>query len=263
MFNMFPYVNLHKVNLDWIIKTVKEAVDTVQHSVRQIEAALDEVNGLTGRVEALEATAQQLSTGVEDLDERVNGAFRRIGTMETNIEDLDARVNGAFRRIGTMESNIETLEGSVAGKALMPIIVNLSATGFPAQIPTSDQDQVRAALAALQAGTGAAQARIAQQVDQDLPATFTIMLSYTGDDILTGILSQAIYNGTSQEYLARLTTVSINTGSMTWEMASHDVAPGLDHVLRYDLQTLTPEAQRQARVNISAAYSGDGSAGSV
>lgn len=250
MFNMFPYVNLHKINLDWIINTVNEAVNTIQHSVRQIEAALDSVNGLTGRVEALETATEQLQESNSALQDRVSHAETRITSLQSELRQQGSTLD-------TMSSTVSALSTAVAGKAQLPIIINLSADAFPAQIPAADQAQVRAALTALNTGTGAAQAHIEQQVDQDLPAAFNVRLSYAGNGILTGILSQTIYDGTAQEYLSRITTVSINSIAMTWEMGSQTVKPGMEYMLRYNLQALTPEAKRQARANISAAYAED------
>lgn len=250
MFNMFPYVNLHKINLDWIINTVTEAVNTIQHSVRQIEAALDSVNGLTGRVDNLEESVQQLQEANTSLEERVSHSETRITSLQSELRQQGSTLD-------SLGSNVTALSTAVAGKAQLPIIINLSADAFPAQIPNDTQTRVRAALAALQSGTGAAQVHIEQQADQTLPATFNLRLSYAGDGVLTGILSQTIYDGTAQEYLSRITTVSINSIAMTWEMGSQTVKPGMDYMLRYNLQTLTPEAKRQARANISAAYTED------
>ena len=192
MFNFFPFTNFHALNADWLIKKVQETTDTI-------------------------------NTSIEDLEERVNALYRRLQTIGTDIdginstiESMDERINALFRRLGTLATALDN-------KAALPIIINLSADGFPAQVPADAQTQVQAALSALQTGTGAAQVHIEQQVDPVLPAVFNLQLDYAGDGILTGIMSKTVFNGTTQEYGMRITAVSINTNTMMWEMGSQDL----------------------------------------
>lgn len=251
MFPNFPWTNFHRLNADWILQTVQNAVDTVTRAVERIESALSTVDGLTRRVTNLETATRQLQEDTSALQDRLTHSETQITTLQANLRQQGSALD-------SMSSTVSALSTAVADKAQMPVIINLSAAdAFPAHIPAADQAQVRAALTALNTGTGAAQAHIEQQADRDLPAAFNIRLSYAGDGILTGILSQTIYDGNAYEYLSRITTVSVNSSAMTWEMGSQTVKPGMEYMLRYNLQTLTPEAKRQARANISAAYTED------
>lgn len=109
MFDMFPYVNLHKINLDWIITTVQRAVITIQHSVRQIDAALDTVSGLTGRVNNLEDSVQQLQEANTSLLDRMSHAETQLTSMQADIRQQGSTLD-------TLGQSVSALSTAVSGK---------------------------------------------------------------------------------------------------------------------------------------------------
>lgn len=113
MFNMFPYVNLHKINLDWIITTVNNAVSTIQHSVRQIEAALDSVNGLTGRVGNLEESVQQLQEANTSLEERVSHSETQITSLQSDLRQQGATLNSMSDDVTALQDRVSHAETQI------------------------------------------------------------------------------------------------------------------------------------------------------
>lgn len=61
MINLFPYTNFHEINLDWILKNMKQLVDEVnklddwvEQNQGQYNDLIDIVNGLQEQIQAIE-----------------------------------------------------------------------------------------------------------------------------------------------------------------------------------------------------------------
>lgn len=80
MFYQYPYSSLYNLNLDWIIKAIKE----IQEIVEPLENVVTSVNGMTGDVEITKAILTQILGNVV---ETFNG---RSGEVELTAEDVNA-----------------------------------------------------------------------------------------------------------------------------------------------------------------------------
>lgn len=85
LFEHFPYVNFHNLNLDWILTKIKDLL-------ARMTAAEETLEDHEDRITTLEST-------VEDLDDRLE-------TVEGKVDDLEGRMDAA-------ESDIDTLQGFV------------------------------------------------------------------------------------------------------------------------------------------------------
>ena len=80
MFYQYPYSSLYNLNLDWIIKAIKE----IQEIVEPLENVVTSVNGMTGDVEITKAILTQI---LGNMVETFNG---RSGEVELTAEDVNA-----------------------------------------------------------------------------------------------------------------------------------------------------------------------------
>lgn len=103
-FNMFPFTNLHSLNLDWVIRTVKYCKEIVDAANTNIQTALS--NAAT----ALEA-AQTALNKATDASYRVNLMNGRVRTLETGQSSLEGRVD-------TLESDQNLIAADMARLAV-------------------------------------------------------------------------------------------------------------------------------------------------
>lgn len=80
MLYQYPYSSLYNLNLDWIIKAIKE----MQEIVAPLDRVVNSVNGLTGDVEITKALLTQI---LGNLVETFNG---RSGEIELTADDVNA-----------------------------------------------------------------------------------------------------------------------------------------------------------------------------
>ena len=79
MLYQYPYSSLYNLNLDWIIKAIKE----IQEIVEPLENVVTSVNGMTGDVEITKAILTQI---LGNMVETFNG---RTGDVELTAEDVN------------------------------------------------------------------------------------------------------------------------------------------------------------------------------
>lgn len=103
-FNMFPFTNLHNLNLDWIIRTVKYCKEIVDAANESIQTAL------TNASTALSA-AQEALTAAQTAYNRSTENMYAIRAVESRVDSLEAEDIA-------IEADMERLAGRVANIAL-------------------------------------------------------------------------------------------------------------------------------------------------
>ena len=110
VFEQFPYTNFHGVNLDWILKMVRE------HETRI--TALESWKVVTdGRLDSLENRMDSAESDISALDSRMD-------TAESDIDALESRVDSAGSDIDALETRMDTAENDIDN--LTPYYVDIS-----------------------------------------------------------------------------------------------------------------------------------------
>lgn len=86
-FNMFPFSNLHNLNMDWILQKIKEALHLTQEAQEAAEEAAATVAGYDAQLE-------EITGDITALD-------GRIDTAEDDIDALEGRMTSAESDIST------------------------------------------------------------------------------------------------------------------------------------------------------------------
>ena len=220
-FNMFPYTNLHNLNLDWvlnIVKTMAAAVEAAAGTVESYAARLTQVEtnvqtitpAATGAVR--HDVSQTLDTGNRRRAATNIHAVSYDSTVITSGEKQQARTNiGAAdaATVTALAENISALENSRVSYAAAQTLTD----GQKAQARTN---------------IGAAAASAIPDVSD--------VLRYSSQSLTDGQKSQA----------------RTNIGA-----AATSAIPDVSDVLRYSSQSLTDGQKNQARTNIGAASSAD------
>lgn len=100
-FNMYPFSNLHNLNMDWILQKIKDALHLTQEAQEAAEEAAATVETYGTRLDAAEGDIDSLEL--------------RMGTAEGDIDALEALNLGT--RMTAAEGDIDNLETAVAAKA--------------------------------------------------------------------------------------------------------------------------------------------------
>lgn len=129
-FNLFPYSNFHKLNLDWVIKEIKEAkaaLDEAAHTVTTYEDRLasleSSVSNLSASVGLLRGTVSghtmrldQAQQDIQNHTQQINSLDSRLGLQSTTIQAQGLRIDQAQSDISNHTQQITQLGEDVAGK---------------------------------------------------------------------------------------------------------------------------------------------------
>lgn len=233
-FNQFPYSNLHNLNLDWILATLKAMVATV-------EQAQGTISGYESRLEAAETAISQIGPPAlgavrHDVSQALDAENRRRAVGNIHAVSHDAQLLDAAQR-AQVRSNIQAVsyeEQELTSYQQAQARENIGAISSgdipPAQdavlyteqqLTSAQQEQARENIgAASQTDMSAAQAGLQRSIRWDV---------------------QQLTDAQKQQARANIGAVS-----------SGDIPPAQDAVL-YTAQQLTAAQQRQARQNIGAA----------
>ena len=117
LFNNFPYTNFHEMNLDWVIKKVKE-IDQISKTV----------NELLGRYNAMFNKVTELSTEFDSFEADMQAAFNQyktetdsyINTVLNNFTVLlDQQSEYYDRQLTQMNTRLTNIENTVVRAAYM------------------------------------------------------------------------------------------------------------------------------------------------
>lgn len=89
-FENWPYTDLHNLNLDWVLKTMQEAVDAVTKAI----------NGFDSLREAVEKNSEDISA----LQTSLGSVANRVAELETcctNVQAAISSINGELETIHT------------------------------------------------------------------------------------------------------------------------------------------------------------------
>ena len=112
LFEHFPYTNLHTLNLDWILRKMKELSDKVDN----IEDVSDEVGALDDRV--------------SDLEDTVGGFDDRIDELERSDGEQDEAIADHEDRLDDLEDAVAAFHGVPPGGASGQVLAKASAADY-------------------------------------------------------------------------------------------------------------------------------------
>lgn len=135
LFEHFPYTNFHELNVDWMLRKLKNLEQRMTAAEARLDAAEARLTSAEGRLDAIEAeiasiTAEiasinsqiaELASRMSDAETRlttaegdITAAVNRISALETRADAIDIEINGLKTRMTTAESDIDALEAREA-----------------------------------------------------------------------------------------------------------------------------------------------------
>lgn len=117
LFNNFPYTNFHEMNLDWVIKKVKE-IDQISTTV----------NELLGRYNAMFNKVTELSTEFDSFNAEMHAAFEQYeqeadqyitSALDSFTTLLNQQAENYDRQLAQMNARLTNIENTVVRAAYM------------------------------------------------------------------------------------------------------------------------------------------------
>lgn len=221
-FNMFPYSNLHNLNLDWILNTVKTMAAAV-------EAAATTVETYAARLRKVETDIQAITPAANgavrhDVSQSLDTANRRRAAVNIHAVSYDTVLLSPDEK-AQARSNI----GAAASEAIPDVsdVVRTSAQSFT----DAQKTQARTNIGAAAAGA--------------IPDVSDVVR----------VTAQTFTSAEQRTACGNIKAVSYNTQSAS--PADRTVARANLHAVGYEAQTLTETEKTQARTNIGALGSSD------
>lgn len=115
-FNLFPYSNFHKLNLDWVIKTVKEAAATVEQATSTLGQYGRRLSDLETAVGVLNQSVQGLSSTIQEQGQAI-ADLPQIRTQASNAATLAANAEQAAQAADETASTALTQAQSAVSQA--------------------------------------------------------------------------------------------------------------------------------------------------
>lgn len=108
-FNLFPYTNLHNLNLDWILTKVKEAVTTIERIARNLESWAARLQAVENTVDGCVQYTAQSKTSEEKSQARTNiGAASATDLQQTQetLAQVQTTANNNAGAIGGLSAEV-------------------------------------------------------------------------------------------------------------------------------------------------------------
>lgn len=117
LFNNFPYTNFHEMNLDWLIRKVRE-LEPLQDSVNEIAG---KYNDMYNRVVQLSAQFDEFSSDMQaQFDQFANAAADYItGRLDMAMDLLNVFRGVIAQRVADVEVRMDNVERTVVNAAYM------------------------------------------------------------------------------------------------------------------------------------------------
>lgn len=112
-FNMFPYSNFHRLNADWILKTVAAAAEAAETAAQAAETAAGVAADFDGRITDLESESESQGASIENLQGSVSGLSDDVSTLTTAVSSLTSSVTSLSNSVASISESVTTLAGSV------------------------------------------------------------------------------------------------------------------------------------------------------
>ena len=205
IFHKYPYTDIHDLNLDWILKTVKamkEKFDSIDFD--SIFTQLESLNEITSQhtelITGIQSDITQIGLDIASINQALETQSGSISDIQTTINGMSDQISSIITSITTAQEDIRDLKDDVAD-------INTSMDTISGSVDQIEQDftSMDARVTALEAAT------IGQLQPSTVPKNLCIDLTQGYDDMdveivkdETGKARDSItYDGTNSEIAKR------------------------------------------------------------
>ena len=113
LYEQFPYSNFHRINLDWILRKLKQKEDRVEALEGRMDTAEADIDALEGRMDTAEGN-------ISRLDNQINGTGG-LADQVTNLGTQVTNLAGDVTNLGGRVTNLETKTGQLLNAKMLDI----------------------------------------------------------------------------------------------------------------------------------------------
>lgn len=110
LFEHFPYVNFHNLNLDWILKKIKDLLT-------RMDAAEEKLDEHEERLDAAETMLEDHESRLDAAEAAITGLDTRVTAAEADIDDLQSRMTAAEADVDDLQDRMTIAEGTLSDLA--------------------------------------------------------------------------------------------------------------------------------------------------
>lgn len=111
LYEQFPYSNFHRINLDWILRKLKQKEDRVEALEGRMDTAEADIDALEGRMDTAEGN-------ISRLDNQINGTGG-LADQVTNLGTQVTNLAGDVTNLGGRVTNLETKTGQLLNASML------------------------------------------------------------------------------------------------------------------------------------------------
>lgn len=227
-FNLFPFTNLHNLNTDWILKTIKELKAAAETAASQVQEAL--ANAVLYTSQSKTASEQRVACGninaVSYLTQGADSADRTVA--RTNIRAVAYEEQSLTDQ---QKAQARTNIGAISSSDI-PVVTGMVSYTEAQSLTDEQKAQAQTNIGAASTANLATLANNVNSSINNIQLDVAKCVKITPQNLTPSQQAQAL----------------INIGA-----ASASTIPDVSDVLRYSSQSLTYQEKLQARTNIGAA----------
>lgn len=111
LYEQFPYSNFHRINLDWILRKLKQKEDRVEALEGRMDTAEADIDALEGRMDTAEGN-------ISRLDNQINGTGG-LADQVTNLGTQVTNLGGQITNLGGRVTNLENKTGQLLNAKML------------------------------------------------------------------------------------------------------------------------------------------------
>ena len=260
-FNMFPFTNLHNLNTDWILKTIKEAKEAVDESLAAVREAL--TNAVLYTSQSKDTSSRRVAcTNIHAVSydstplqsaEAAQARYNIGAAAASAIPDFSDVLRYSAQSL-TDEQKLQarTNQGTASSEALVGVagrvnILENSSVSYAAQqqLTATQQTTARGNIGAAPS-VGVVMYNTAQTLDDSYKAQARQNIGAIAASDVPVVTGAVVYNEAQSL-----------TGAQKLQARNNINAAVSASYLRYDAQSLTASQKQQARANIGVSGAED------
>lgn len=135
-FENWPYTDLHNLNLDWVLKTMKETVDAVTKAIGGFDALREEVEKNSKDISTLQSGLVTVAERVTDLETCCQMVLSRLNNIDVELVTIHGDIAAAeIANKAYTDAEIATIKSQLANGELL--LVFDPTTGIKGDVQTA------------------------------------------------------------------------------------------------------------------------------
>ena len=113
LFEHFPYVNFHQLNIDWILEQMKESLAKIEEFKTRLDSDEADIDQLQADLANVNLNISGIVQDISDLGRQLTRLGNQLADTNSNVSDLQTDMENANTNITEITQDIDVLQDSV------------------------------------------------------------------------------------------------------------------------------------------------------